>query len=67
MHKTIPEEFHRNVSEDNIASIFNSEDGGNISSETSVYFQLTIRRYIPEDNHGLENLKFYKTTVDGKR
>jgi hypothetical protein len=37
------------------------EDGGDSSSETSIVFQRTIRRYIPEDrtlhNHRCENLK----------
>jgi hypothetical protein len=39
------------------------------SSKTSVDFQQTTRRYIPEDrilyNHGYENLKFY--TVNNLR
>jgi hypothetical protein len=38
------------------------------SSETSVDFQRTTRRYIPENstlhNHGCENLKSYKPEVN---
>jgi hypothetical protein len=41
------------------------------SSETSMYFQQTTRRYIPEDrtrhNHRCENLKFYKDIVTCQR
>jgi hypothetical protein len=32
-------------------------------SETSVYFQRTTWRYIPEDNHRCENLKFYVVII----
>jgi hypothetical protein len=39
--------------------------GGMCSSETSVDFQLTTQRYIPEDNtlhnHHCKNLKSYNT------
>jgi hypothetical protein len=33
------------------------------SSETSVYFQPTTWRYIREDNHLCENLKFYVVVI----
>jgi hypothetical protein len=33
-----------------LALFFNPEDGGNVSSEASVDFYQTTRRYIPEDS-----------------